>query len=172
MRSLLKPIRILESGGKIALRDESGAEMAELAFVMPLLFMLLFGIMWFGRAFQIYSTVNQAARAAAEAAALPSCPAASCGNTFPNSNAAYIQTNVVNPILVAAHLDPTQVQAFSLQTNQVLNPSSTPQEIGTIVSFTYPYSFKLNGISCCPLAMVPITNGITLTARAQAREEQ
>jgi len=157
---------------KIAIRDESGAEMAELAFVMPLLFMLLFGIMWFGRAFQIYSTVNQAARAGAEAAALPSCPASTCGNTFPNSNSTYIKDNVVAPILRAAHLDPNQVQGFSLLTNQVLNPTSTPQEVGAIVSFTYPYTFKLNGFTCCPPAIVPITNGITFTARAQAREEQ
>jgi hypothetical protein len=153
----------------IALRDESGAEMAELAFVMPLLFMLLFGIMWFGRAFQIYSTVNQAARAGAEAAVVPTC--ASCGDTF-NIDPVSIKTTAVDPILRAAHLDPTQVQAFTLQVDQPLNPSSSPQEIGAIVSFKYPYSFKLNGVTCCPPAIVPITNGITFTAQAQARKEQ
>ena len=156
---------------KITFRDEAGAEMAELAFVMPLLFMLLFGIMWFGRAFQIYSTVNQAARAAAEAAVVPNC--ASCGNIFSytSGNQATLKANVVDPILQAAHLDPTQVQNFTLQTDQPLNTSS-PQEIGAIVSFKYPYSFKLNGVTCCPPAIVPITNGITLTAQAQARKEQ
>ena len=145
--------------------------MAELAFVMPLLFMLLFGIMWFGRAFQIYSTVNQAARAAAEAAVVPTC--ASCGNTFSytSANEASLKTNVVDPILQAAHLDPTQVQNFTLQTDQPLNTSS-PQEIGAMVSFKYPYSFKLNGVTCCPPAIVPITNGITFTAQAQARKEE
>ena len=40
-----------------------------------------------------------------------------------------------------------------------------------MVSFKYPYSFKLNGVTCCPPAIVPITNGITFTAQAQARKE-
>ncbi|HUJ94964.1 MAG TPA: TadE family protein [Terriglobales bacterium] len=169
---------------RLITRDESGAEMAELAFVLPLLFMLLFGIMWFGRAFQIYSTVNQAARAAAEAAAVPSCAGGSCGspNTFYaqpcSGSACALKTNVVDPILQAAHLDPTQVQNFS-STSAAMNcappgPCSGPgpQETGVQVSFTYPYSFKLNGFTCCPPQIVPITNGITLTAQAQARTEQ
>jgi Flp pilus assembly protein TadG len=147
---------------------ESGNEIAEAAFVLPLLFMLLFGILWFGQAFRIYATVNRAAREAAQAAAVPSC--ASCGNAF--RNATYIQNNVVNPVLLAAHLDPSRVQAFNLQQNQILNVSSNPQEHGAIVSFSYPFSFKLNGITCCPPALVPITNGITISVQAQAREEQ
>jgi hypothetical protein len=112
--------------------------------------------------------VNRAAREAAQAAAVPSC--ASCGNAF--RNAAYIQNNVVNPILVAAHLDPTQVQSFNLQQNQILNLTSTPQEQGAIVSFSYPFAFRLNGITCCPPRLFPITNGITISVQAQAREEQ
>jgi TadE-like protein len=160
---------------RIAMRDQSGAEMAELAFVMPLLFMLLFGIMWFGRAFQIYSTVNQAARAAAEAAVVPSCSGCASPNNYTytscSGSSCALKTDVVDPILQAAHLDPTQVQAFISQTDQPLNASS-PQEIGAIVSFKYPYSFKLNGVTCCPPAIVPITNGITLTAQAQVRKEQ
>ena len=68
--------------------------------VLPLLFMLLFGIMWFARAFNIYTTINRAAREGALAAAANNC--ATCGNT--RQTAANIQTNVVNPILTAAHL--------------------------------------------------------------------
>ena len=62
------------------LRDSSGAEIAEAAVVLPLLFMLLFGIMWFARAFNIYTTVNRAARQGALAAAANNC--ATCGNTL------------------------------------------------------------------------------------------
>ena len=43
-------------------RDSCGTEIAETAVVLPLVFMLLLGIMWFGRAFNIYSTLNRAAR--------------------------------------------------------------------------------------------------------------
>ena len=62
------------------LHDAAGAEIAEAAVVLPLLFMLLFGIMWFARAFNIYTTVNRAARLGALAESANSC--ATCGNAF------------------------------------------------------------------------------------------
>jgi Flp pilus assembly protein TadG len=148
-------------------QDTTGAEIAEAAFVLPLVFMLLLGILWFGRAFHIYSTVNRAAREAAEAAATPTC--ATCGNTFRDE--ATIQTSVVNPILNAAHLDPAQVQNFQLQQNVFLN-TSIPRETGVTVSFNYPYNFKLNGVTCCPMMLSPINAGITIHAEGQARMEQ
>ena len=46
-----------------------GAEIAEAALVLPLVFMLLLGIIWFGRAFNIYSTIQQAAQQGAIVAA-------------------------------------------------------------------------------------------------------
>ena len=79
--------------------------------VLPLLFMLLFGIMWFARAFNIYTTVNRAARQGALAEANNNC--ATCGNGFRPAND--IRDNVVYPILIAAHLDPAQVQNFTVQ---------------------------------------------------------
>src|ERR1700724_1862974 len=96
--------RNMESLGRL-LRDTSGAEIAEAAVILPLLFMLLFGIMWFARAFNIYTTVNRAAREAAQVAAAPNC--ATCGSP-PFRNAAYIQNNVVTPILNASHVNPSQ----------------------------------------------------------------
>ncbi|MGA9801167.1 MAG: TadE/TadG family type IV pilus assembly protein [Terriglobales bacterium] len=148
-------------------RETAGAEIAEAAVILPLLFMLLFGIMWFARAFNIYTTINRAARQGALVAATNNC--ATCGNTAPTQ--AYIQTNVVNPILTAAHLDPAQVQNFTVTQNVVLNPGSPQIEIGTVVSMQYPYNFKMNGLSCCPPALTPITTGVTMTATAQARQE-
>jgi TadE-like protein len=143
----------------------SGAEIAEAAVILPLLFMLLLGIMWFGRAFNIYATINHAAREGAQAAAAHSC--ASCGNVTPT--AANIRS-VIDPILSASHLDPGQVQNFNLQ-HVVLNPASPLPELGAVVSFDYPYNFKLNGLSCCPPTLSPITTGVVLNARAQAKEE-
>ena len=147
--------------------ETQGAEIAEAALILPLLFMLLLGIMWFGRAFNIYATINHAAREGALAGAAPSC--ASCGNVLPSG--ATIQTNVVNPILSAAHLDPGQVQNFNLTHNVILNPGSPLEERGTVVSFDYPYNLKLNGVTCCPPTLSPITTGVVLNAKAQAREE-
>jgi TadE-like protein len=148
-------------------RETAGAEIAEAAVVLPLLFMLLFGIMWFARAFNIYTTINRAARQGALAAAANNC--ATCGNIAPTQ--AYIQTNVVNPILTAAHLDPGQVQNFTVTPNVILNPGSPLIEYGTVVSLQYPFNFKLNGISCCPPTLSPITTGIVMTAQAEARRE-
>jgi coenzyme F420-reducing hydrogenase gamma subunit len=149
------------------LHDASGAEIAEAAVVLPLLFMLLFGIMWFARAFNIYTTVNRAARQGALVAAANNC--ATCGN-IPRTSA-YIQNSVVNPILLASHLDPGQVQNFSVLWNQPLNPSSPLVEHGTVVTLDYPFAFKLNGISCCPPRLSPITQGVTIRAKAEARQE-
>jgi Flp pilus assembly protein TadG len=147
--------------------ETSGAEIAEAAVVLPLLFMLLFGIMWFARAFNIYTTINRAARQGALVAAAHNC--ATCGNV--RQSQANIQNNVVNPILTAAHLDPAQVQNFNVQWDVILNPGSPQIEIGTVVSLQYPYNFKLNGISCCPPTLTPITTGVVMTAQAQARQE-
>ena len=60
------------------LESTDGAEIAEAALVLPLVFMFLLGIVWFGRAFNIYSTIQQAAQQGAITAARESC--ATCGN--------------------------------------------------------------------------------------------
>ncbi|MGH3628362.1 MAG: TadE family protein, partial [Sciscionella sp.] len=41
---------------------DSGAELLEFAFVIPLLLMLLVGIFWIGRAYNIYENITRAAR--------------------------------------------------------------------------------------------------------------
>ena len=114
--------------------------MAELAFVMPLLFMLLFGIMWFGRAFQIYSTVNQAARAAAEAAVVPSCSGCASSRQlhvyFLHRNQRVRSKPMSStPFCRRRTLTRRKCRLSVSQTDQPLNASS-PQEIGAIVSFT------------------------------------
>ncbi|MGH9550342.1 MAG: TadE family protein, partial [Terriglobales bacterium] len=148
--------------------DAAGAEIAEAAVILPLLFMLLFGIMWFARAFNIYTTVNRAAREGALAAVQHNC--ATCGNI--PQNAGNIRNNVVNPILIASHLDPGQVQNFTVTPNVALNPGSPPIEYGTVVSLDYPYNFKLNGVTCCPLRLSPILQNLTVRAQAKARQEE
>ena len=148
-------------------RDTRGAQIAELATVLPLLLMVLLGIMWFGRAFNIYATVHRAARAAAEAAATPQCVSCGSGNIFPDQGT--VKNNVVDPILTAAHLNPDDA-AFAIASHQPLDPGSTV--FGPVVTMSYPYNFKLNGVTCCPPSLVPITLGVTINARAQAQEEK
>ncbi len=168
------------------LADEKGAEIAEAAVVLPIAFMFLLGIVWFGRAFNIYSTITQAAQQGAIAAARGSC--ASCGNTFASDAAV---DNVIYSVLQASHLDtgqimansnpPTVTAACSAQApppactttsniticrSVILNPvgATDPVQCGAIVSFQYPFQFYL-----------PFTSlnqqRIVLTAHSQTRME-
>ena len=45
-----------------------GSEIAEAALVIPIFFMIMLGIYWFGRAFNTYATINHAAREGARVA--------------------------------------------------------------------------------------------------------
>lgn len=158
------------SGHWRRLRETAGSEIAEAALILPLLFMLLFSIYWFGRAYSIYSTINHAARMAALTAAAPAC--ANCGGGgwngtgFPDDPPV---NSVVTQALTAANLDPTQIKAVMpnpapvacpnvqpegvcnnpptgnpmICRNVVLDPNSTTQACGMIISFQYPYKFPL-----------------------------
>jgi Flp pilus assembly protein TadG len=88
-----------------------GAEIAEAAAVLPLMFMMLLGIFWFGQAFSIYGAITRAAQDGARAGAAPSCSTcSSVGTAAANAVAA------VNADLLASKLDPTKIPV----------PSSTP----------------------------------------------
>ena len=64
--------------------DTRGAEIAEAAAVLPLMFMVLLGIFWFGQAFSIYGAITRAAQEAARAGSY-SANCATCGtDLFPN----------------------------------------------------------------------------------------
>src|ERR1700733_1031963 len=80
--------------------DTRGTEIVESAFVLPLVFMFVIGIIWFGLVFLIYGTLAQGTRAGAGAAVAPVC--ATCGTT--PSPAASAQTAIYNA-LAAAHLN-------------------------------------------------------------------
>ena len=61
------------------LQEDSGQEILEAAIVLPILFLIFLAIFWFGRAFNISSTLDRAAREGVKAASQRSC--ATCGNT-------------------------------------------------------------------------------------------
>ncbi len=93
------------------LRETAGSEIAEAAVVLPLVFLFIFAILWFGLAFNTYGTVTSAAREGARYAARAAC--ATCGgpNTWngtllPNDNE--VDSDVVG-ILQTARLDPTKI---------------------------------------------------------------
>jgi hypothetical protein len=82
-----------------------GAEIAETAMILPLLFVFLIAVFWFGQAFRIYGTITQAARQGARAAVTPACATCASSND-PSANA----WAAVQSTMQAAHLDPTQLK--------------------------------------------------------------
>jgi hypothetical protein len=95
------------------LGNADGAEIAEAALVLPLVFMLLLGIVWFGRAYNIYSTIQQAAQQGAITAARASC--ATCGDTQAIAGSVTACPNptvacAVAGVMQASNLDPTQIK--------------------------------------------------------------
>src|SRR5271165_976490 len=144
-------------------RETRGAEIAEAAAVLPLMFMMLLGIFWFGQAFSIYGAITRAAQDGARAGAAPSCSTcSSVGSAAANAVAA------VNADLLASKLDPTRIQtpspaptftACTGGTNtcasvagsnvcvqgpvQLSNTSTGTGVCGISVSFQYPFQFWL-----------------------------
>ena len=173
------------------LRGTEAAEIAEAALVMPVVFIFLLGIIWFGRAFNIYSTITQAAQQGAVVAARPVCstcgaPTPAWGSTgFPGDTAV---AAAVTSVLQASSLDPSQIIATGTASpgcatsgnilicrEIVLNSTSTPPPVcsatpadfqicGTTVSFQYPFQFYL------PFTSLNL-NRMILNAQAQSRME-
>jgi len=95
---------------KIAI-DAVGTEIAEAALVLPLVFLFLLAILWFGRAFNIYSTLARAAKEGALTASQASC--ASCspgGNTFSSNQAI---ADAVESVLKSDHLRVSDLRTYS-----------------------------------------------------------
>jgi len=87
---------------------QRGAEILEAALVLPILFFIIFAMIWLGLAFNVASTIHRAARQAVRTGASASC--ALCGNTLPPD------TQIVNNVtsaLQAARLRMTKVVLYS-----------------------------------------------------------
>jgi hypothetical protein len=171
------------------LTKADGAEIAEAALVLPLVFTLLLGIIWFGRAFNIYSTIAQAAQQGAITAARDSCATCAGGNGPPAATAA---DGAVTAVLQASSLDLGQIKQWeannptpgvqpcpspapapscSVTTHKIwvcssvlLNSSTQPTQCGAMVSFQYPFQFYL------PFTSLNMQQ-ITLSAQGQSRME-
>jgi Flp pilus assembly protein TadG len=158
-----------------------GSEIAEAALVLPIFFLILLGIYWFGRAFNVYATINHAAREGALVATMSNC--ASCGNSpVATSKVA----SVVTAALQAAGLTPGKIQPYApaavfcpgappcdstnsnitICSNVQLTPATSPglPVCGVTVSFQYPYNFSL------PVPVPPYgSNGFNLQLKANVQ---
>jgi Flp pilus assembly protein TadG len=109
-------------------RDTRGSEIAEFAMIVPLLFMILIGIFWFGQAFRIYGNLALATRAGARAAAAPAC--ATCAATTPTQNAVAAVTSA----MAASHLNTAQLQPLASWAPPALCPCGSANSSCTPVS--------------------------------------
>jgi Flp pilus assembly protein TadG len=91
----------------------TGSEIAEAALVLPIFFLLLLGIYWFGRAFNVYSTINHAAREGARVAVAQQCATCAGGACTAGYNCPLTTNQIATQVgqsLQASSLDPAQVQ--------------------------------------------------------------
>ena len=170
-----------------------GTEILEAAVVLPLVFMLLLGIVEFGRVFNIYSTIQQAAQQGANAAARATCGI--CGNTTATPATA---DNAIFAVMQASNLSTSQIQLpasspncgtppciacpsppwppppaggscsstanIYVCQNVQLNNGVQPLQCGTVVSFQYKFTFIR------PFTSLNLQQ-IILSAQAQSRME-
>jgi Flp pilus assembly protein TadG len=106
-----------------AAASRSGQAMVEFALVVPLLLILLLGVVEFGRAWNVYQVITDAAREAARSAAIDN----------PNVTQDSVLA-VVQDALGRAGLDPA---AAAVTLTGVDDPRGMP----TTVSIRYPYDF-------------------------------
>lgn len=179
-----------EPGGRhrVRSRRDSGSEIAELALVLPLLFLVILAIFWFGLAFAVSSTAQRAAKQAAQTGARPTCVA--CTNRFPNNTEILASLNLV---LGAGHLDPGNLTAYSpafacratpapdcstvqnveVCSNAPVSCGTVPCQVPPVTCGTNPslgvrVSFGYNFKSPVPLGS---WNQITIPASAQVPQE-
>jgi Flp pilus assembly protein TadG len=180
-------------------RNTRGAEIAETAMILPLLFVFVMAIFWFGQAFRYYGTITHAAREGARAAVAPYC--ATCATT---NSVVQNATNAVGSALTAANLNAASAQApvtvpnlcpcgslnSSCAGNVVACQSVSASNVcvqpnvqlsypanggagtcGTSVSFSYQYPFHFT-LPCWPQPCNSLDlSKMTLSAQAEMREE-
>jgi Flp pilus assembly protein TadG len=130
--------------------DDTGAELIELAIVLPILLLVVAGIMDFGFLFQRYEVVTNAAREGARVAVLPGYSAADVQ--------ARVQSYLTTSGLTATATIPAPV--YGTQTM----PTGLTVRIAT-VRVEYPNQFSFIG----PFAsMFGATAGATITLKANS----
>jgi len=181
--------------------DCTAAEVAEAAFVLPLMFVFLIGIFQFARVYMVYSAMQRAAEEGVHAAAGSDC--ATCGNT--QLAADVVASGYVHPVLAISHVDDTQLTApapanpltsctngaaiacdpigvgaspkICLRRDVILNKSSGglppggAAVCGTALTLVYPYGFTLPSVSTTPPYISSQTYAFNLQAQAQVRGE-
>jgi Flp pilus assembly protein TadG len=166
--------------------------------ILPLLFLILLAVFWFGQAFRIYGTVTHAAREGARAEVAPTC--STCAATSSTQNA----ITAINNAMTADHLDPTLIRmpvaaptlpactnlsacpaggsnactaipGSNICFQQCVQLSSTANQgagtCGVSISFSYQYPFAFK-LPCWPQPCTPLDlSQLSIPAQAEMRLE-
>jgi len=167
----------------LLVRDTNASQIAESAFVLPLMFMMLLGIFWFGQAFSMYGAITRAAQEGARAGAAPACSTCSpLTYTILAQNA----SAAVNTALIASNLDPKLIRTPSPPTFNFCGtpPPPCPPTGGACVQLPIQLLTSVQGGGDCGVSVyfqypfqswLPFTSLnqqlIMLTASAQMRIE-
>ena len=126
-----------QQGWRVA-RDAEGTEIAEAAVVLPLVFLFIFAILWFGLAFNTYGTITAAAREGARYASRPACATCVGVNTWNGTllpNDTLVDGDVVG-ILQTARIDPTKIALAPILPPEFRAPCVAPASPGYATSTT------------------------------------
>jgi Flp pilus assembly protein TadG len=138
-------------------RDERGTALIEMAFTLPLLLLISLGIIEFGRAFQTWQVLTNAAREGARAAVLPGYSDSMVSSRVQQ----YIQAGVLSPA----------TSTISIQRNVSVSYGSGTAT-GSKVTVSYPYKFMvLNGVARLVVSGTTLGSDFTMAASATMRNE-
>ena len=139
------------------LTGQRGQALLETAMTLPLVLVVCVGIFEFGRAYQTWQILTNAAREGARTAVLP-------GATLTN-----VQDRVRQYLTSGQVQNPT-LASIDLTTGSV--PMGTATVPSSIVTVTYPYTFVvLQPVVRLLVSSSTVGSGVTLQARAEIRKE-
>jgi Flp pilus assembly protein TadG len=156
---LRRPPDTIGSDRRRGLASDRGQALVETALVLPLLLLVAVGIFEFGRAYQTYQVLTNAAREGARLAVLP------------DSTTDDVQSRVV-AYMQGGALDNYGNATIAVNQNATLSAGATTAS-ASVVTVTYPFSFMVLN----PIARLVVTGSalgdtpLTLSASAEMRNE-
>jgi Flp pilus assembly protein TadG len=139
-------------------RDDKGVALMEMALTLPLLLLICVGILEFGRAFQTWQIVTNAAREGARVAVLPGIDNA-------------MVTARVNEYIQAGVLDAGVAPTVTINRTATIS-YGTGNATGSQVIVSYPFKFMvLHSVAQLFGSSNPLGTDFTMAASATMRNE-
>jgi Flp pilus assembly protein TadG len=139
-------------------RDDRGTALIEMAFTLPLLLLISVGIIEFGRAFQTWQIITNAAREGARVAVLPGYSDA-------------MVTSRVQQYVQAGVLDSNVTPTVTIQ-RAIAVSYGTGTATGSKVIVSFPFHFMvLNDIAKLVVSNTTVGSDFTMAASATMRNE-